>query len=397
MSEERKNSETLSLASVVDRHRGQKFLICGTGPSIDQFPKSFYEGWEGVTIGVNDILELFTPRYHINIHESPGIIRDNIENVDLVFRYHNPSTQIDPEKSGLLSMVGTVALTAMTAAYQLGASEIYLIGIDLKATPECHHFKGCSSALTIGGTHVIQHTDELRATLRSFDRALKLYRNKGVKVVNLSMDSLVDERRDERAFSSSIDKHKGSPFLVCGTGPSIDQFPKSFYDEWPGVTIGVNKIIERFIPDYLINIHERENIVRDNIEGTDLSFRYYNPSAQIDVEKSGLLSMVGTVALTAMTAAYQMGASEIHLIGIDLKITSERHHFKGCTTLYWDEENPLPPGHGLEKGLAETTHLFNEKNQLEATIRGFDRATRLYKAQGVKIINLSDDSLVEVA
>ncbi len=193
MSEERKNNEALSLASVVDRHKGLPFLVCGTGPSIDQFPKSFYEGWDGITIGVNDILDLFTPRYHINIHERPNIIRDNIEDVDLVFRYHNPSTQIDPDKSGLLSMVGTVALPALTAAYQLGAQEIYLIGIDCKVRPNQHHFKGCSTLPIVpGGTHVIEKIDELRATIRSFERAIKLYQEQGVKIVNLSKDSLLE-------------------------------------------------------------------------------------------------------------------------------------------------------------------------------------------------------------
>ena len=213
MSEERKNSEALSLSSVVDKHRGQKFLVCGTGPSIDQYPKSVYEGWEGITIGVNDILDIFVPRYHINIHERPSIIRDNVDDVDLVFRYYNPSTQIDPEKSGLLSMVGTVALTAMTAAYQLGASDIYLIGIDCKATPERHHFKGCSSEYwtdehpvpqvqsyrgveipenMLAKCHFIQKEDELRATIRSFDRAIKLYREQGIKIINLSKDSILE-------------------------------------------------------------------------------------------------------------------------------------------------------------------------------------------------------------
>ncbi len=189
MLEERKNNEALSLASVVDRHKGQKFLVCGTGPSIDQYSKSFYEGWDGITIGVNDILDLFTPRYHINIHRSPNIIRDTVENVDIVFRYHNPSTQIDPEKSGLLSMVGTVALPALTAAYQLGAREIYLIGVDCKIGPGRVHFQGCSSVYDKG--HFIEKIDELRATIRSFERAIKLYQEQGIKVINLSKDSIL--------------------------------------------------------------------------------------------------------------------------------------------------------------------------------------------------------------
>lgn len=175
----------------IDRHRGERFLVCGTGPSIDQFPRSFYDGWDGVTVGVNDILELFKPDYHINIHEEPNIITAS-DGEKLRFFYRNPSTGIDVEKTGKLSMVGTVALTALTAAYQMGASEIHFIGIDLKATTEKHHFTGCSSHFVPGGTHIIESVDELRATIRAFENAIKLYQAAGVKVVNLSRDSILE-------------------------------------------------------------------------------------------------------------------------------------------------------------------------------------------------------------
>lgn len=187
-----KENKAIALADIVDLHKGKKFLVCGTGPSVDQFHKSFYENWNGVTIGVNDIIELFVPSYHIDIHVKPGFITDNVNARDISFRYRNPSTGVDVEKTGALSMVGTVALTALTAAYQLGASEIHLIGIDLKATPERHHFNGCSSHYIPGGTHVIEKVHELGATIRAFENATKLYQAEGVKVVNLSKNSLLE-------------------------------------------------------------------------------------------------------------------------------------------------------------------------------------------------------------
>jgi hypothetical protein len=208
--------------------------------------------------------------------------------------------------------------------------------------------------------------------------------------------SAVLDHTEALSFSSAVDKHRGKPFLVCGTGPSIDQFPKSFYEEWEGITIGVNDITELFIPNYHINIHKRPSIIRDNTEGLDLVFKYFNPSSQIDPEKSGLLSMVGTVALIALTAAYQLGASDIYLIGVDCKVSPSQHHFKGCSSVYWDKDNPYPMDAPRPDGFLMESHFIQKIDELRATIRGFERAIKLYWEHGVKTINLSNDSLIEV-
>lgn len=190
------NEFALPFEDYIGKHEGKKFLVCGTGMSIDQYPVEFYNEWDGLTIGVNDIVEKFVPDYHIDIHERPGVI-NCVGDVDLIYKYRNPSTGIDAEKTGRLSMYGTVAVTAMTAAYQMGASEIYLIGIDLKATLGRHHFKGCTSIFEDGlKSHVIQAEDELKATVRTFYRAYNAYREQGVKVINLSDDSLLEANNE---------------------------------------------------------------------------------------------------------------------------------------------------------------------------------------------------------
>ena len=194
------NELVLPFEGYVDTHKGERFLVCGTGPSIDQWPVEFYNEWDGVTIGVNDITDKFVPDYHINIHERPGII-NCIGDVDLIYKYRNPSTGIDTKKTGKLSMVGTVVLTALTAAYQMGASEIYLIGVDLKATLDKHHFEGCTSEYGFSvefnkNTHVIEAEDELKGTVRSFYRAYNAYREQGVKVINLSDDSILEANNE---------------------------------------------------------------------------------------------------------------------------------------------------------------------------------------------------------
>lgn len=184
----------IRLAGITDCHPGERFLVCGTGSSVDSFPIEFYTRWPGVTIGVNRITDLFTPHYHIDIHERPSIIRSSLNGTDIRFSFTSPSEKIDEEKSGLLSIAGTVALTALTAAYQMGAGKIYLIGVDLQGA----HFKGCASV--VGKGHLLNHEDELKATLRAFDTAAVVYGTRGVEVTNLSQDSLLGglNRRGDR-------------------------------------------------------------------------------------------------------------------------------------------------------------------------------------------------------
>ena len=189
----REDRGVISLPALIDRHKGKRFLVCGTGPSIDQYHRSFYEKWPGITIGVNDILDLFTPDYYLNIHNDEWTLWCHMKGREggIRFAYHNPSTQIDLEKTGHLSIIGTVAFTAMTAAYQLGASEINLIGVDLKTKDGQNHFSGCSSFYAAHGTHFIEKVDELRATIYSMEKAICQYQAHGVRVNNLSKDSLL--------------------------------------------------------------------------------------------------------------------------------------------------------------------------------------------------------------
>lgn len=188
-----------ALSEIIDRHKGQPFLVCGTAPSIDQYPREWYLDWPGVVIGVNDILDLFTPDYWMNIHEVQNTLFCNIRGREerIGFGFHNPSTQIASEKTGNLSIVGTIAVAAMTAAYQLGAAEIHLIGIDLKTRPDQAHFNGCSSHYIKGGSHFLEHEDQVAATVRTFKRAYMAYGAKGVKIVNLSQNSLLPGSNDE--------------------------------------------------------------------------------------------------------------------------------------------------------------------------------------------------------
>lgn len=114
------------------KHKGQKCLLCGAGSSLDLYPKSFYENWDGFTLGINRIKLLFQPDYWMALDLMHGVVEDCKEQE----WYQCKRVQRDvPElgkRDGIIDP-GTNRLTICTAlsvAYQLGASEIYLIGVD---------------------------------------------------------------------------------------------------------------------------------------------------------------------------------------------------------------------------------------------------------------------------
>ena len=117
-----------TLKAYVNAHQGEKFLVCGMGTSIDQFPVSFFENWKGVTIGVNEITDLFIPDYHFPNYATQPEFENSIvvrgADRPISFEYTSPSMHIDIHKTGKLSKRGTVAMPALTAAYQMGAGHM---------------------------------------------------------------------------------------------------------------------------------------------------------------------------------------------------------------------------------------------------------------------------------
>ena len=194
-----------------------------------------------------------------------------------------------------------------------------------------------------------------------------------------------------------IGKHEGKKFLICGTGCSIDDFPIEFFEEWDGVTIGCNDILERFIPDFYLNIHEEKNLLHD-IKGMDqINIQFRSPSIGVDAERTGLVSLRGTVATTMLTVAYQLGAAEIYLVGIDLKLWGLKHHMENCSAEFVSKDHPLDMTVaaniiGVREGKQFESHIIQKECELAATINFFERAFETYRAQGVKLFNLSRDS-----
>ena len=191
---------------------------------------------------------------------------------------------------------------------------------------------------------------------------------------------------DEIKLKDCLNMHEGEDFLVCGMGTSIDLYPKEFYENFPGVTVGVNEITDLFEPDYhLPNFefypeHERQVLAKDS--EAYISFDYMSPSAAIEIERTGKLSKRGTVAMPAFTLAYQLGARRIFLIGIDFLPNADGQiYFKQCT-----------------KKAKSYYQLADSKDpELQATLRCFEDGIAQYWSQGVEVYNMSTNSRLQSA
>jgi hypothetical protein len=183
------------MRDLIDAHVGEKFLVCGLGTSLDQFPIEFYEDWDGITIGVNEIYELFAPEYRFDVNAFNA--KDyrafwNRRGEEICYEYMIPSGVISKEKNGLLSMRGSGIVPAITAAYQMGAKEIYLIGADFCRNANGDvYWSGCGKRAP-ADYQLARHDDpELEATLRCLADAFNMYRSMGVEVYNLSQNSRI--------------------------------------------------------------------------------------------------------------------------------------------------------------------------------------------------------------
>jgi len=174
-------------------------------------------------------------------------------------------------------------------------------------------------------------------------------------------------------FTSYIDLHKGEKALVCGNGCSIRDKAPEFYYEWDGPTYGVNRIHYWFDePTYYFNIYKLQESMCHN--GKRVWFDWQKRLQRVDLFKTGKLSL-NTISLTAITAAFQMGCTEIHLIGIDF-----------C---------PHPDGGIYFYNNGKQTQYF-KPNKHHAMLSRINRAIEQMKGVGVKFFNHSSYSLVEV-
>lgn len=180
----------------IGKHRGNGFLVCGCGSSLNTLENT----GDNIVIGVNDVGRKLTPDYLVIVNNVPNFKWGRWEHVrntraKTIFTHIKNLPIENPERNVILNLgkfegfdinnLGFIDYTtnspymAVIIAYQLGARKIGIIGVDF--TPN-HFFKE-------SGTHIIN---------RDIDNVIKQYKNlgeelikNGVKIANLSQESMI--------------------------------------------------------------------------------------------------------------------------------------------------------------------------------------------------------------
>jgi len=151
------DSFTLESFKEEGKHKGQKFLVIANGPSIEQYKdeiEHFIKEEEVVTIGVNYLQANYTPLYHMFVSRKRffkhsqfvsersilvvpsffgrAIVNENYNGNCIYFNLELAENEnvlpVNGVSQKLLNL--NVAASAILMAFQMGASEIYAVGID---------------------------------------------------------------------------------------------------------------------------------------------------------------------------------------------------------------------------------------------------------------------------
>jgi hypothetical protein len=154
----------MQIYNLYDKHVGEDIYIVGTGPSMQFFPASFFEG--RVTIGLNQAYRIAPMMYSITVH--PELVREYERlpeknptqwcikawkapmNVTpkhphyYVFQAGDPKhghnlDYIEKRVKNLLYQGRGVQQTAMNLACHMGARSIILVGVDMCSLDGDHH------------------------------------------------------------------------------------------------------------------------------------------------------------------------------------------------------------------------------------------------------------------
>ena len=148
---------TADVSVLVNRHKGKKFLIIANGPSIVQNKdaiQKFMAEEDTVTIGTNYLQGNFNTDYHMFVSRKrflkyaqsvseqctllvpsffgQEIVVENFGGTAAWFNVAQADSATDPplDKDTHKPSVLNVAIAAILMAYQMGATEIYAVGID---------------------------------------------------------------------------------------------------------------------------------------------------------------------------------------------------------------------------------------------------------------------------
>jgi len=147
---------SLNETKIINKHMGRNFLIVANGPSIvkyEQTIKEFITKHKPITIGCNYLKRIYEPTYHIfisrkrflkyasSISKNSTLIVPTFFGVKLVTDNYNgnkeyieikqsdyDSQPVDDVTQQIVNL--NVAISAIITAYQMGAKEIMVVGMD---------------------------------------------------------------------------------------------------------------------------------------------------------------------------------------------------------------------------------------------------------------------------
>jgi hypothetical protein len=222
-------------------HRGKEIYIVGTGPSLRTFPVEYFHS--KITIGLNQAWKHFSPTYSITVHpelvleyeKSPRppktkwIVKKKrpLGNISLNDRRYYVFNTVDRDlkiithkKEDHLFLGRGVQQTAMHMAALMGASYIFLVGVDM--TDLCGDHHGHDQHVRFHGLPPADVYKEYRKYTAAVRKEL---RKINVKVLNLtSLLSAYDGSEDYRRLCDelSLDKLPEPVDTSTYIRPSVD-------------------------------------------------------------------------------------------------------------------------------------------------------------------------------
>lgn len=203
------------------------------------------------------------------------------------------------------------------------------------------------------------------------------------------------------SFAHYFDLHYGETCLVIGNGPSLQHVSNDFLDAFP--SFGSNRIYLKFVPTYYVavnplvlaqnwrEIQELECEAKFVHEGLDLGdgcYRLHSMQAPMfSYDPPRYVYEGHTVTFVALQLAFFMGFQTVYLIGVDHRYhydgqPNERRHLQG------DDPNHFDPAYFRD--------MEWHNPDLERSEQAYLMAREAFERNGRRIINLTEDSALEV-
>ena len=203
-------------------------------------------------------------------------------------------------------------------------------------------------------------------------------------------------------FEHLKNAHKGETCLVIGNGPSLANVPNSFLEKY--TSFGSNGIFLKFIPTYYACMDSqdirrlREDIIKlPCVKFTEESakipgcykIRQFASHGEFSYTPSKALWGGYTVTFTILQICYFMGFSTILLVGVDHRYIIKQNQYD-VLSLGDNEDDPDHFCPEYHRG----AHFNNPNTHL--TVHSYELARAAYQQDGRKIINLTENSALDV-